>query len=218
MTPILLTGRSASHFTRVARIFAHELAVPFELDIVQDLTSLDAAAYGGHPALKLPTLHVGDTQIFGTDNICRKLAEIAGREDDQRVVLSHQVSSDLVRAAQELVWHAMAVQVQLVIGVQVAKLSAESMFFTKAAAGMHGALGWLDERLDHVLAALPSPRDVSVFEVTLFCLVEHVMFRPTISLDAFPQLREYATRFAARESAQRTVFRFDPAPARSLGR
>ena len=128
------------------------------------------------------------------------------------MVLSHQVSSDLVRSAQELVWHAMAVQVQLVIGLQVAKLPAENLFFTKAAAGMHGALGWLDERLDHVLAALPSPRDTSVLEVTLFCLVEHVLFRPTVSLDAFARLREHATRFTARESAQQTAFRFDPAP------
>ncbi|SEM81364.1 Glutathione S-transferase [Stigmatella aurantiaca] len=210
--PLRLTGRSGSHFTRVARMFAHELAVPVELDVVHDLTSLEPAAYGGHPALKLPTLHVEGALLFGTDNICRRLAELAGRANDPRVVLSHHVTSDLVRSAQELVWHAMAVQVQLVVGLQFAKLPAESIFFTKAKAGMLGALAWLDARLDQVLAELPLPRDVSVFEVTLFCLVEHIVFRPAVSLDSFPNLRSFAAAFASRESAQRTVFRFDSAP------
>lgn len=210
--PIRLSGRSSSHYTRVVRMVAHELGVPLQLDVVHDLMSLDAATFGGHPALKLPTLLVGDAPLFGTDNICRRLAELAGRANDPRVVLSHHVTSDLGRSAQELVWHAMAVQVQLVVGVQVAKLPAENVFFAKAKAGMLGALAWLDERLGPVLAELPSPRDLSVLEVTLFCLVEHVGFRPTASLDAFPNLRGFATSFSARASAQRTVFHFDPAP------
>jgi hypothetical protein len=191
---------------------AHELAIPLELDIVHDLMSVDAAAYGGHPALKIPSLHVGDSQLFGTDNICRKLAELAGRANDPRVVLSHHMTSDLARSAQELVWHAMAAQVQLVVGVKVAKLPAENVFFSKAKVGMLGTLQWLDARLDQVLVELPSPRDLSVFEMSLFCLVEHIVFRPTVSLDAFANLHNFATTFAARESAQRTGFYLDPAP------
>lgn len=66
----------------VIAMFAHELGVPFELDVVHDLLSLDPATYGAHPALKIPTLHVGETALFGTENICRKLAEIAGRDRD----------------------------------------------------------------------------------------------------------------------------------------
>lgn len=42
-----ITGRSGSHFTRFAAMFAHELRLPFELDVVPDLSSLDPAAYGG---------------------------------------------------------------------------------------------------------------------------------------------------------------------------
>jgi hypothetical protein len=49
--------------------------------------------------------------------------------------------------------------------------------------------------------------------VTLFCLIEHIGFRPTVSLDAFPHLRDFATTFATRESAQRTTVQFDRAPA-----
>ena len=211
--PLRLTGRSGSHFTRVARIVAHELDLPVELDVLADIMSAHVEDYRGHPALKIPTLHVGDSPLFGTDNICRRLAELAGRADDPRVVLTHQITSDLGRSAQELVWHAMATQVQLVLGVRVAKLPADSAFFAKAELGMRGSLTWLDERLDRVLAALPAPRDFSVFEVTLHCLIEHIVFRPTLPLDAFPRLLGFATTFAARESARRTAFGTDPAPA-----
>lgn len=209
---IRLIGRSGSHFTRVAAMFAHELRVPFELDVVHDLLSLDPAAYGGHPALKLPTLHVGDSVLFGTENICRKLAEVANRARDPRVVLPEHVTADLTRSAQELVWHAMAVQVQLLVGIRFAKLPADNPFFTKANAGMIGALTWLEDHLERALDRLPAPRDVSVFELTLFCLVEHIGFRPTVTLDAYPRLRGFATTLASRESARRTVFRADPAP------
>jgi glutathione S-transferase len=188
---------------------AHELAVPVELDVLGDIMSVDAADYGGHPALKIPTLHVGDDLLFGTDNICQRLAELAGRADDPRVILSRRVTSDLVRSAQELVWHAMATQVQLALGVGAAKRPVENAFFAKARLGMLGSLTWLDERLDRVLAALPAPRDFSVFEVTLHCLVEHIVFRPTVPLDAFSKLRTFAATFAERESAQRTSFHLD---------
>jgi Glutathione S-transferase, N-terminal domain len=210
--PLRLTGRSSSHFTRVARIVAHELAVPIELHVLHDILSVDAEDYGAHPALKIPTLHLGDAPLFGTDNICRRLAELAGRADDPRVVLSHHVTSDLVCSAQELVWQSMAAQVQLVLGVRMGGLPAESPFFAKVRLGMLGSLAWLDEGLDRVLAALPSPRDFSVFEVTLHCLIEHIAFRPTVPLDGFPRLRDFATSFAVRESAQRTGFCLDPAP------
>lgn len=204
-----LTGRSGSHFTRVVRIVAHELKLPLELDVVVDLMSLDVKDYGGHPAFKIPTLHLGDSALYGTDNICNRLVELAGRADDPRMVRACHLTSDLLRSAQELVWHAMSVQVQLIIGVRIAKLPAENAFFVKARLGLHGALSWLEERLDLVLAALPSPRDLSVFEVSLFCLVEHVEFRPMVPLDDFPKLRAFARQFGERESAQLTPYRAD---------
>jgi len=211
-----LTGRSSSHFTRVAAMFAHELRLPFELEVVHDLTNLDAATYGGNPALKIPTLHVGEAALFGTDNICRKLAEIAGRARDSRVVLSEHVTADLARSAQELVWHAMSAQVQLVVGIVFAKLPSDNVFFAKTKSGMEGALTWLEEHFERVLDHLPASREVSVLEVTLFCLVEHIAFRPTVQLSAFPMLRSFAAAFASRESAQRTVFRLDVEEPTSL--
>jgi glutathione S-transferase len=204
--PLRITGRKASHFTRVARMVAHELALPYELAVVGDIFSRNLEEYGGHPALKIPTLHIGDSILFGTDNICRRLAELAGRDQDPRVVLPHQLTADFLRSAQELVWHAMAAQVQLALGVQVAKLPADSVYFAKATQGLHGTLAWLEEQLQRVLAALPAPRDLSIFEVTLFCLVEHIGFRPTVELVAYPGLRAFADDFGKRESARLTPF------------
>ena len=210
MTHLKLTGRSASHFTRVARMIAHELAVPIEFEVIHDLMGLDPAPYGGHPALKLPTLHVAGAPVFGTDHICRTLAALGGRATDPRVVLGSDDA--LVRNAQELVWHAMAAQVQLVVGVQIAKLPADNPFFAKAAAGLRGALAWLETHHDELDAALPTPRDVSLYEVTLFCLLEHLAFRPTVALDGLPRLRAFAAAYATRPSAIATRFQFDPKP------
>ena len=36
-TPLVVVGRSSSQFTHVAAIFAHELGVPFELQVVHDV-------------------------------------------------------------------------------------------------------------------------------------------------------------------------------------
>lgn len=207
--PLQLTGRSSSHFTRVVRMLAHELAVPIELDVVADLCGLDAANYGGHPGLKIPTLHVGDAMLFGTEHICRKLAEIAGRSDDSRVVLAHHVASEQLRNAQELVWHAMAAQVQLVVGTQLANLPLDNVMMAKAHAGLAGTLSWLEDHVEPSLAELPAPRHISVLEVALFCLLQHIVFRPTVSLAGTPKLRRFASSYAFRESARCTVFRFD---------
>lgn len=208
-----LIGRSSSHFTRVAAIFAHELGLPFELSVVHDLTSVDTAAFGGNPALKVPTLHVGTSSVFGTENICRTLVELAGRAGDPRIVLTESIADTVVRSAQELVWSAMSAQVQLRVGLSVANLPADSVFFVKAAAGLTLALTWLEQRLDDVRSRLPASRALSLFEVTLFCLVEHVAFRPTVSIEPFVRLREFASTFGERASARRTPFRFDPAPS-----
>lgn len=205
---VRLTGRSSSHFTRVAVMFAHELPVAFDFEVVRDLTSLEPETYGGHPALKIPTLHVGDSSLFGTENICRRLTEIAGRARDPHVVLSEHLTGDVARCAQELVWHAMAAQVQLLVRA-AANLPSDDLFFAKVRAGMEGALAWLETHVEEALAELPSPRDVSLLEVTLFCLVEHVAFRPIVPLAGYPKLQAFAAAYGTRVPARRTGFRLD---------
>lgn len=187
-------------------MFAHELEVPFTLVPVDDLQSVDPAAYAGNPAMKVPALRIGSSLLIGTENICRKLTEHAGRADDPRIVFPERATSDVVRCAQELTWHAMAAQVQLILGVKLGKLPADNVFFVKVRAGLEGSLAWLDEHLARALDELPKKRVLSLFEVTLFCLVEHLGFRRTLENEPPPGLRRFAAEFAARASARKTLY------------
>jgi glutathione S-transferase len=187
-------------------IFAAELGVPLEVEPVPDMKALESVAYGGNPALKLPILRVEGTVLFGALNICRALAE---RGSSPKLIFWPEQATDMLsRNAQELVWHAMAAQVQLVMGTVVNGLPADNAYFVKSRAGLEGALRWLDARVGQCIAALP-PRGLSVFEVSLFCLVEHLAFRPTVPLDPYRELTAFCGRFGSRESARQTAYRFD---------
>lgn len=210
MNPTLrITGRSSSHFTRLVRVFAQELGVTCEFAPVYDLASLDAHDYAGNPALKLPVLTKGKVTVFGAENICRVLA--ASAPEPRRIVWPEDVRDMQARNAQELVWHAMQAQVQLGFGTQVAKLPTDSIYFVKAAAGLRNALEWLDERLSSVIDTLP-PRDLSVLEVSLFCLVEHLAFRATVPLAPYAHLAAFAREFGKRDAARSTAYQFDVPP------
>lgn len=212
MTPLQIVGRSSSLFTRLPLIFAEELAVPYELVPIYDMTALGPEVYAGNPALKLPILRMQDFVLFGALNICRAIDERA--ELLARVVWPEEHRSVLSRNAQELVWHGMAAQVQLVFGTLVGKLPADNVYFTKARAGLEGALQWLDTHLTNVMSELPAPRRLSVFEASLFCLVDHLVFRGTLSVERYPSLVRFTREFSERPSAQRTAYRFDsPQPA-----
>jgi glutathione S-transferase len=204
-----IIGRTSSHYTRLTRIFAHELGIAVELTPVYDMLSSDAATYGDNPARKMPTLKRSTGLVFGAENICRTLAEMAG--EPHRIVWPEEVRIDLSRNAQEMVWHAMAAQTQMVFGVLVNKLPADNVYFAKGREGFVGALGWLDTHLARVLAALPA-RDLSLFEIALFALVTHLQFRVTVPVEPYRQLLAFADNFAARPSAQATQYAFDRPP------
>lgn len=182
--------------------------MPFELVPIPDMTALDPHAYGDNPALKLPILRLGGTSLFGAQNICRAIAEHATDDPAPRIVWPEELVDPISRNAQELVWHAMSAQVQLVMGTVLARLPADNVFFMKARAGLEGSLQWLETHLSEALAALPE-RDFSLFEIATLCLVEHLAFRPTVPMDAYTHLRAFAARFAADPAAQRTAYRFD---------
>lgn len=206
MSSVQIIGRSGSHFTRVTRIFAHEVGVPIELVPIRYLSDLDASVYAGNPALKMPTLRRGGSLVFGAENICRALVELG--DGTRRIVWPEQLRDDISRNAQSMVWDAMAVQVQIVMGTLVGKLPADNVYFVKGLAGFAGALRWLDDHLADALAALPE-RDLSLFEVTLFCLIDHLGFRSTLPTDPYPSLVQFAQNFASRPSAVTTPYRVD---------
>jgi len=208
-----LIGRRSSLYTRVVRVFSMELAVPLELVHVSDIASLDPVQYGGHPALKLPTLRIGDEHVFGTEQICRRIASTARRS--VRVAWPEDLRGSLCANAQELVWHAMTAQVHWIMTVQLGHLPADNPSLAKARAGFEGALRWLDGRLDDILRSLPAERDVSLLEVTLHCLVEHLPFRQTVDLEDFQALKAFSVHWAQRDSSRSTQYQFESTPPRS---
>lgn len=204
MTDLVVVGRSSSHFTRTVRIFALELGVPHAFRPVFDLTALDAEAYAGNPALKVPVLVTGDGPLFGTENICRELVRRSGRGAE--VVLRGAVADLRVANAEELALHAMSTEVSLI----VARLTGDARLAPpKLERSLDGCLRHLDDHLHEALAALPAPRLLSFLEVAVFCLVTHLPFRDIRSVDGYVRLVEFCREFGARGGARATGYAFD---------
>ena len=212
MTSLQIVGRRSSHFTRITRIFAEELGLSYEVVPIFDMTAQDSAIYANNPALKLPILRSGEEVVFGTENICRAMAERA--QKSVAIVWPEQLRGNVSRNAQELVWHCMTTQVQIVFGTAIAKLPADNLYFEKARLGYAGALAWLDAHVSDALNALPASRQLSLFEASLFCMIEHLHFRQTLPVEQYSNLEAFRKSFAARPSAQRTVYQFDVPPGK----
>jgi glutathione S-transferase len=202
-----LVGRSTSHFTRLVRIVAFEAEVELTFRPIFDLKSLDPADYGGHPGLKMPTLRQGDDHTFGSIEICRRLVDAS--PVGLKLVWPEALPSSL-RNAWELLTQAMQAQVQLAFGVSVCGLPADHIYFAKARQGLEGALAWIEERLDELVADEPAA-DLSLFQAAAFCLLEHLQFRPTFELRGLPRLEALRQVFGARPSALATPYRLDRA-------
>jgi glutathione S-transferase len=201
-----ITGRSSSSFTRVTRIFAFELGVEYELMVVRDLQSLRAEDYAGNPALKLPVLQTVEGAWYGALNICRALADASSR--DLRIVWPEGLREPLLANAQELVVHALTTEVTLVMS-KLGGSGAEGSHQTKLRTSLGNAMSWLDANMGAVLSALPSARDLSYLEITLFCLVTHLEFRDVLPVADYPALTAFCQCFGQRASALETLYRFD---------
>lgn len=201
-----LYGRSSSHFTRIPRIFAVELEVDYEFHLIRDLMSTDPEDYGGHPALKMPTLETDEGPWFGSLPICRELARHSDLHLD--IVWPEDLLHVEAANAQELVLTAMSTEVGLIMG-KASGVAADNALQAKLRASLLGAMQWLETNAPGAIATLPPERDLSFLEVSLFCLVEHLEFRDVLSLEAYPDLRAFGQRFATRSSARATGFKFD---------
>ncbi|MCP3143871.1 glutathione S-transferase N-terminal domain-containing protein [Pyxidicoccus xibeiensis] len=202
----VIVGRSSSSFTRVTRIFASELRVDYSLRVMRDLMSSDVEDYGGNPAFKIPTLLTPRGSWFGALNVCRELWRQSSPR--LRVVWPEDLDTPLLANAQELVLHAMATEVNLIMG-KVGGASDGSAHHAKMRKSLVSTMAWLEENASAALAALPPQRDLSFLEVTLYCLVTHLEFREVLPTDPYPELRTFCQRFAARASVAETAFRFD---------
>jgi glutathione S-transferase len=208
-TGLTLFGRSSSSFTRVARIFAAELGVAYDFEILRDLQTLDVASYAGNPALKIPSLRTPSATWFGAQNVCRELERIAGRK--LRVVWSESFEQPVLANAHELAMHAMSTNVNLIMS-GMAGTETNGAHRTKMDQSLRNTLTWLDAQMDAVLAALPSQRELSFLEVCLYCLVTHLEFRQVLPTAPYPALAAFARGFGERSSCQATPFRFDNSP------
>lgn len=198
-----LYGRKGSHYTRLVRMFAFDAGLSYEFQEISDMRVLDPAAYGGHPALKLPVLLADGQPMFGAENICRWFAARAPKPG--LVLWTEDVPETELGNAQELVWLGMNAQVQIVMATRIFALPPKHPYIEKLRQGLVGLLTWLDARTESILATLPR-RDSSLFEYSLFCLVGHLLFRPSVNIGSWTFLREFHSDLAARPCAQATPF------------
>ncbi len=207
--PVQIIGRQSSHYTRQLRLLAHELEVEYALQPIHDLMSEDPAVFAGNPALKLPALRQGDTVVWGSLNACRWLARQA---DDgvARVFWPEQAATALAMNAHEVLAHAMAAQVEVVFHEIVSERPPDAAS-RKRRTSLVQCLAWLDRHWDDIRTELP-PARIAIFDLGLFCLLEHLPFRNPIDLSSMPRLTAFAAVFAERPSAQGTPYRFDAAP------
>jgi len=204
MADLTLVARSSSHFSRTARMFALELGVPYTFRPVLDLTSRDMAAYADNPALKVPILIDDEGPLFGTENICRALAQRSGH--GARAVLRGGVDERIVANVEELVLHVMSSEVTLIM----AKLTGAAPP-PKVVASIENSLDFVDGHIDAALAALPADRLTSFLEVSLFCLVTHLPWREVMDVSRWTRLDHFARSFGQRDAARATEYRFDAA-------
>jgi glutathione S-transferase len=200
-----VVGRTSSHFTRTVRIFALELDVVCELELVADLLSRDPEDYAGNPALRLPILETPEGNLYGTLNICRELSRRSAAK--KRVVWPEDCSDISLANAQELTLQAMASEVTIVTG-RLGGASSDSMHAVKLKDGIANSLSWLETRWSELRSALPAERDLSFLEVTVFCLFRHLAFREIVPLQPYPALEAFCREFERRPAVAATPYAF----------
>ena len=209
---ITLVARSSSHFSRMTRIYAAELAVPYVFEPVFDIQSTDPQEFGNNPLLRVPSLRTPEGTWFGSLNVCRELARRA--TVPTRLVWPEDLPDPLCANAQEVVLDAMGTGV-VIITARIGGVADDSPTLVKPLVRLNAAVTWLEKNLEPALASLPEPR-LSFLEVSAFCLLTHLGFRGLGSIEDQPSLVAFCARFGARPSAQATAYRFDqPNPVTS---
>jgi len=207
----ILVGRSSSHFTRITRIMAEELGLPYRFEVVRDLLSAEQSDYAGNPALKLPILRVGDDIWCGSLNICRELYRHSPRT--LKMVWPEDLDRALTANAQEFITQAMSTEVNLIMNSLGGgdERQNERQNDRKMRQSLGYLLHWLEEHVDEILNALPQERALSFLEISLFCLVTHLEFRQVMPVDAFVRLNHFCANFSQRDSTLKTPYYFDAA-------
>jgi len=203
---LTIVGRSTSHFTRVARIFALESGLICSFEVVRDLRQSEEGSYAGNPALRVPILRTARGTWFGALNICRELSRRASAPP--RMVWPEQLQEPLVANAQELVVQAMSTEVTLLMS-RVFGTPDDDAHLLKLRRSLSNSVEWLERHVEEALAQLPANRDSSYLELTLYCLVRHLPFRDVMSTDPYPRLNAFCSHFELRPAVRDTAYHVD---------
>jgi glutathione S-transferase len=201
-----LIARSSSHFSRIARIYAAELAVSCTFQPVYDINSTDAALFADNPLLRVPSLRTTEGTWFGSLNVCRALARLAPRSP--RLLWPENLATVIASNAQEVVTDAMGTGV-IIITSRLTGAADDSPALRKPFARLSGALEWLEANLDEAFDPKPRADELNFLEVSAFCFLTHLTFRGLGTLEGRPKLQAFTERFGERASAQATPYRFD---------
>ena len=203
---VRIAGRSSSHFTRLVRVFAHELGVPYTFQPVLDLLSQSDRDYLGNPALRVPVLEAGGDAWYGALNICRELARRATPE--RAIVWPESLPEREFANAQELVLQGMSAEVSIVMH-KLASPEQTDRYEDKNRRSLLNSLAWLEERFASVRERLPPDRALSFLEVSTYCFLTHLEFRKLVDTSVYARLQAFCREFGARASARETEYRFD---------
>src|SRR5688500_17856877 len=102
---LTLVARSSSHFSRITRIYAAELEVPYAFEPIFDITSTTSDVFADNPLLRVPSLRTPVGVWFGSVGICRELARRSVRA--LRLVWPEDLTHPVGSNAQEVVTDAM---------------------------------------------------------------------------------------------------------------
>lgn len=198
-----IVGRSSSHFTRVLRVFAHELEVDYAFSPVASLLSRTRAEYGDNPALKLPVLEAADGTWFGALSCCRVLARHARRP--RRILWPELLTERNAANAQELVLQGMATEVALIMH----GLDGTSAYDEKMRESLVQSVGWLEQHLPEALRAQGTEHDLSFLEVSAYCFITHLGFRQVLDTTRYRALDAFCRAYEVRPAIVATAYRFD---------
>jgi glutathione S-transferase len=203
---LILVGRSSSHFTRITRIFAHELEVQHDFEIVYDITSKSSRNFGDNPTLRVPSLRTPGGTWFGSLPICREFGR-RSRHHGRRIVFPEHSTNACASNAQEIITDVMGAEITIVMS-RLARVPSDSPLLQKSAARIAASVDWLERELPRALESMPSGA-LSFLEVSAYCLFTHLGFREVMSIDDRPNLVAFMKRFGERASAISTSYLLD---------